>query len=293
MLNEFLQYIQYEKNYSSHTVLSYHNDLLQFCDFLQTEFDHFDPAAIQAQQIQQWILSLMSSKLSARSIARKISTLRSFWRFLQKKGHTTDNPTLKIILPKTNKPLPLFFKQTEMDNALDESFLTGDFISLRDHLMIELFYITGIRLSELISMKNNDIDTEECRLSVIGKRNKQRIIPFSKEFSTKVEHYIQIRNDQVDEISPYLFVRENGKKLYPRMVYRIVHDTMSQVSSLSRKSPHVLRHTFATTLLNEGADINAVRELLGHSSLAATQVYTHTSFDELHNIYKHAHPRAK
>lgn len=293
MLNEFLQYIQYEKNFSSHTVLSYHNDLQQFCDFLQTDFDHFDPAKVEAQQIQQWILTLMSAKLSARSIARKISTLRSLWRFLRKNGHATNNPALKIILPKTNKPLPLFFKQTEMDNALDETFLPGDFTSLRDHLMIELFYITGIRLSELISIKNTDIDFEECRLSVTGKRNKQRIIPFSKEFSIKIEQYILIRNEQVAEISPYLFVRENGKKLYPGMVYRIVHETMSQVSSLSRKSPHVLRHTFATTLLNEGADINAVRELLGHSSLAATQVYTHTSFDELHNIYKHAHPRAK
>jgi len=293
MLNEFLQYIQYEKNYSSHTVLSYHNDLLQFCDFLETEFDHFDPAKVEAQQIQQWILLLMTSKLSARTISRKISTLRSLWRFLQKTGHTTKNPTLKIILPKTNKPLPLFFKQTEMENALDESFLAGGFTPLRNHLMIELFYITGIRLSELISIKNNDIDIAECRLSVTGKRNKQRIIPFSKEFSAKVEHYIQIRNEQVDDLSQFLFVRENGKKLYPRMVYSIVHETMSQVSSLSRKSPHVLRHTFATSLLNEGADINAVRELLGHSSLAATQVYTHTSFDELHNIYKHAHPRAK
>jgi len=267
--------------------------LLQFCDFLQTEFDHFDPSIVEAQQIQQWILMLMSAKLSARSISRKISTLRSLWRFLQKTGYAAKNPTLKIILPKTNKPLPLFFKQSEMDNALDESFLAGDFTSLRNHLMIELFYITGIRLSELISIKNNDIDIAECRLSVTGKRNKQRIIPFSKEFSAKVDHYIQIRNEQVDDLSPFLFVRENGKKLYPKMVYHIVHETMSQVSSLSRKSPHVLRHTFATSLLNEGADINAVRELLGHSSLAATQVYTHTSFDELHNIYKHAHPRAK
>lgn len=293
MINEFLQYLQYEKNYSSHTVLSYHTDLIQFCSFLQVEEDQFTPASVEAKQIQQWVLSLMSSDISARTLSRKISTLRSFWRFLLTRGYTQKNPTLKIILPKTNKPLPAFFKQTEMETALDETFLPENFEALRNHLILEMFYLTGIRLSELISIKDNDLDLAEGNLRVVGKRNKQRIIPVSKDFCLKIEQYIRIRNEQIKIQAPFLFVRENGKKLYPNMVYNLVHNAMSQVSSLSKTSPHVLRHTFATGLLNQGADINAVKELLGHSSLAATQVYTHTSFDELYNIYKQAHPRAK
>lgn len=293
MIKEFLQYLQYEKNYSSHTVLSYHTDLIQFCDFLQIDENQFNPGEINAQRIQQWVLVLMSDKLSARTLSRKISTLKSLWHFLLTRGYAQQNPTLKIILPKTNKPLPAFFKQTEMETALDETFLPDNLEALRDHLIIEMFYLTGIRLSELISIKDTDIDLTEGNLRVIGKRNKQRIIPISKDFCIKLNHYIRKRNNEVETFSAELFVRSNGKKLYPKMVYNLVHNTMSQVSSLHKRSPHVLRHTFATGILNQGADINAVKELLGHSSLAATQVYTHTSFDELHNIYNQAHPRAK
>jgi integrase/recombinase XerC len=180
-----------------------------------------------------------------------------------------------------------------METVLSENFLPDNFIALRNHLIIETFYLTGIRLSELIGIKDTDVDLAECNLRVTGKRNKERIIPFSNDFSKKIEQYIRFRNEKIEAITPYLFVLENGKKLYPYMVYNLIHNTMSQISSLSRKSPHILRHTFATGLLNEGADINAVKELLGHSSLSATQIYTHTSFDELYNIYKHAHPRAK
>ncbi|MDD3077554.1 MAG: tyrosine-type recombinase/integrase [Paludibacter sp.] len=293
MINEFLQYIQYEKNYSSHTVLSYHTDLIQFLSFLKIAPENFNPDSILAEHIRQWILNLLENKVSARSISRKISTLKSFWKFLKIRGYTTKNPTLKIILPKTKKPLPAFFKKTEMSIALDETFLPEDFESQRDHLIIETFYNTGMRLSELITIKDADLDAVENTLKVTGKRNKQRVIPLSKEFCVKLVDYMRLRDYSVENTTSYLFVRNNGMKLYPKMVYNMVHSRMQEVSSLSKVSPHVLRHTFATELLNEGADINAVKELLGHSSLAATQVYTHTSFGELQNIYKHAHPRAK
>lgn len=293
MMNEFLQYLQYEKNYSSHTVLSYNTDLLQFCNFLKITPDSLDPKAVSSLQIQQWVLSLMSAEISARTLSRKISTLKSFWHFLLARGYVSQNPTLKIILPKTKKPLPAFFKETEMTAVLDKSFTPEGFVPIRDQLILTVFYLTGMRLSELLNIRDNDIDLPEGNIRVIGKRNKQRIIPIDKSLCNDIEQYITLRNESIDAFEPYLFVRNNGKKMYPKLLYNIVHSNMSEVSSLNKRSPHVLRHTFATSLLNGGADINAVKELLGHSSLAATQVYTHTSFEELYNIYKQAHPRAK
>ena len=293
MVNEFLQYLQYEKNYSSHTVLSYRTDLYQFCDFLVIKPQEINTLNVNSQQIQQWTLLLISTKISARSLSRKISTLKSFWKFLLVRGLATQDPTLKIILPKTKKPIPAFFKEKEMDSALDNKSNPNDFETTRDLLIISIFYQTGIRLAELISIEDKDIDLINGNLRVTGKRNKQRIIPISNSLCKEISEYIELRNNKLEILSVNLFLRENGQKLYPKLIYNIVHNTMSEVSSLHKRSPHVLRHTFATSILNGGADINAVKDLLGHSSLAATQVYTHTSFEELNNIYKHAHPRAK
>ncbi len=293
MVNEFLQYLQYEKNYSSHTVLSYHTDLLQFCDFLKITSEQFSPSEIKSQHIQQWVLSLMSSDISARTLSRKLSTLKSLWRFLLLRDYTAQNPTLKITLPKTKKPIPAFFKDSEMATLFENKYIPEGFEPARNQLILSTFYQTGIRLAELLNIADHDVDLIAGNIRVIGKRNKQRIIPISKELCTDIERYIIVRNKLVECQAANLFLLSNGKKMYPKILYNLVHNTMSQVSSLHKRSPHVLRHTFATSMLNGGADINAVKQLLGHSSLASTQVYTHTSFDELYNIYKHAHPRAK
>lgn len=294
MINDFLQYLQYEKNYSSHTVLSYHNDLNQFYQFMNIESGIFNPDLVTQADLRSWIMQLTEAGCSARTIARKISTLKSFWRFLLLRSLATRNPTLKIILPKTKKPLPMFFKHREIVEALDSSFIMpDDFKRLRDLLIIELFYMTGIRLSELISIQDTDIDIQTCEVKVTGKRNKQRILPLDAGLCERIEKYRSLRNRITEAVPESFFVRSNGKKMYPKLVYNIVHAVMSQVSTLPTISPHVLRHSFATGLLNNGADIGALKELLGHSSLAATQVYTHTGFGELHTIYKRAHPRAK
>lgn len=292
MINRFLQYIQYEKNYSSHTVLSYHTDLVQFCNFHKINSEAFNPDLITHRQIQQWILSMLDEKKSARTISRKISSLKSFWNYLLLQNIARENPTKKIILPKTNKPLPAFYKQSEMNKFLSENIQNVDFESIRDRLIIDLFYQTGLRVSELISLKDSSIEYTEKQLKVIGKRNKERIIPIGNRILSEIIEYQKIRNQDIEVCEDNLFVLKSGKKMYSKAIYNIVSKKMSPVSTLHKQSPHVLRHTFATTLLDSGADINAVKDLLGHSSLAATQVYTHVSFSELNKIYKQAHPRA-
>jgi integrase/recombinase XerC len=293
MINEFLQYLQYEKNYSFHTVLSYNTDLLQFCEFLEIPFESFDPELVDRQKIQSWVLLLMSDKLSARSLSRKISALKSFWKFMIRRGHASQNPTLKILLPKTKKPITSFFKESEMEAVLDDSFLTDDFESVRNRLILSVFYMTGIRRAELINIEDKDVDLLNGNLRVIGKRNKERVIPIGSVLCEEIQQYLDIRTLELGAFTEKFFVKVNGMKLYPKLIYKIVHDAISEVSTLQKRSPHVLRHSFATTLLNGGADINVLKELLGHSSLAATQIYTHSSFEEIYNIYKQAHPRAK
>lgn len=292
MITSFLQYIQYEKNYSSHTVLSYGVDLQEFHSFLKKYSITFDPKKITSEDIRQWMLELMEEGKSPRSINRKISALRSFYRFLnEKKWGGSYNPTDGIIVPKVKKTLPYFFKEKEMEAVLNMETNSDDFEGLRNRLIIELFYQTGIRVSELISIKDTDIDFVLESVSIIGKRNKQRIIPLGKNVLDEIKKYMNARDAKIKSTCVFLFVNEKGEKLYREKIYRITKSSMSEVSSLQKKSPHVLRHTFATTMLNNGADLNVVKTILGHANLAATEIYTHATFEQLQSIYKQSHPR--
>jgi len=289
----FIQYLRYEKNYSTHTVVAYKRDLSQLMDYVESEFQVTQPELIDSDMLRSWMVSLMEEGISARTVNRKLSSVKSFWHYLMRQGCTSVNPVQKVLAPKTNKPLPVFLKEDEMENLLGPThFSENDFVAERDHLIIDLFYSTGMRLSELIGLTDEQVDLEAGLLRVTGKRNKQRLIPFGPELKAAFSSYKTIRDAQLSGKSFRLLVRENGLPLYPQLVYKMVHRKMSEVATLSKNSPHVLRHTFATTLLNRGAELNAVKELLGHSSLSATEVYTHTTFEELKKVYKQAHPRA-
>lgn len=293
LIEEFIQYLRYEKNYSTHTVVAYECDLSQFMEYAERQFGVSEPIAIDSDMLRSWMVSLLESGVAARSVNRKLSSLKTFWHYLRRTGAVTSNPFKKVVPPKTSKPLPVFLKEAEMEALLNPVSVDTDcFPEVRDQLIIELFYSTGMRLSELIGLKDETIDLNGCTLKVTGKRDKQRLIPFGPGLKSTISQYIKLRNEQVERHCDRLLVRNDGTPLYPQMVYRMVHQKMSEVGTLTKNSPHVLRHTFATTLLNRGAELNAVKELLGHSSLSATEVYTHTTFAELKKVYKQAHPRA-
>lgn len=294
MITKYIEYLRYEKNYSSHTEISYLNDLLQFAGFLDNHHPGVSLEEIDGDLIRLWMVDLMKGKIVARSVNRKLSALKSFFGYLQRKDILNSNPAVKIVGPRMAKPIPSFVNDKDMDvllpvNSLDYS---DDFAKFRDVLLVELLYVTGIRRAELIGLKDEDIDYYSRTMSVIGKRNKQRLVPLSADMCDKIRLYMSVRDGRLELKPEALFVREDGRALYPMLVYRIVNEQLSQISTLSKASPHVLRHTFATSMLNNGADINAVKEILGHSSLAATEVYAHTSFEELKSIYNKAHPRA-
>ena len=292
LIEKYIRYLRYEKNYSLHTEISYSKDLHQFAEFLSLHFPDVDIKSVDNDVIRMWIVSLMEDKMSPRSVNRKLSALKSFYKYLLRIGEMSSNPMKKIVGPKTSKPIPAFVNNSDMDKILDEAGVEDDFESFRNHVMIELFYVTGIRRAELLGLKDVDIDFGSKTIQVTGKRNKQRLIPVSDDMLLLIEQYMTMRNEEVENQSGYFFVKKDGEKLYPMMIHRIVTESLGQISTLSKTSPHILRHSFATGMLNNGADINAVKELLGHSSLAATEVYTHTSFEELKKIYNKAHPRA-
>lgn len=292
-VEDFLQYIRYEKNFSAHTVVAYRHDLDQFFEYIQCEYKTDSPDEIDTDMIRSWMVCLMEDGMSARSVNRKLSCLKSYWHFLVRREITSRNPVKRITSPKTNKALPVFLKVDEMNEIFNlQDKKDCPFESVRDKLIIEIFYQTGVRLSELIGLKDEDVDTATCMLKVTGKGDKQRLIPFGNELGEQINDYLDLRSKYVEGKPQGFFVRKNGMPLYPQMVYRIVHNKLTNVATLTKNSPHVLRHTFATTMLNNGAELNAVKELLGHSSLSATEVYTHTTFEELKKVYKQAHPRA-
>jgi integrase/recombinase XerC len=292
MIDLFLQYIRYEKGLSSHTELSYRTDLIQFACYISDDVASFDPASVTTVQVRAWIVSLLEAGDSSRTVNRKVSTLKSFYRFLNYKLLLTNNPTKKIISLKIKKKLPLFFNEKEI-NFVSGNMLENTFEESRDKLIIELFYQTGIRCSELIGIKDLDVDFSRKTLRVLGKRNKERLIPFGDVLQQTIMNYILIRNEAIEHTAERLITLKSGAPVYRRLIYTKVHNAFSGVSTLSQRSPHVLRHTFATMLLNNGAELNVVKELLGHSNLSATEIYTHTTFDQIHSIYKQAHPRAQ
>lgn len=293
-IQEFLKYLEFEKRYSSHTLKSYETDLRQFYEFCLGESTDFNPSEINYKFIRTWLVYMVNHGLSPRSINRKISSLKSFFGYLLSTGKIESNPMLKILSPKTDKKLPSFVDKENINNLLDTWELKDTFRGWRDFLIIEIFYFTGIRLSELINLKISDVNLSELTIKVLGKRNKERLVPFTSVLKNDILRYLDMRKLEAGdyEHNDFLFITESGKKLYPVMVYRIVKSYLQLVTQVEKRSPHVLRHTFATHMLNNGADLNAIKELLGHSNLSATQVYTHNTFEKLKKVYKQAHPRA-
>ena len=286
-LEDFINYIKSEKRFSKHTITSYETDLNQFFNFIQLECQITKPQDVSFKLIRNWISSLLENNLKSTSVNRKISSLKSYYKFLLVSNYVDTNPTLKLISPKSSKRLPVFVEKDNMDSLFDKDFFEDSYEGKRDKLIIELFYFTGMRLSELINIKTSDIDKVNSQIKVIGKRNKERLIPITFNTLKDINEFINFY-----EIENFLFTEGNGKKLYSKKVYRIVNKYLAKISSIKKKSPHVLRHSFATHMLNNGADINAIKEILGHANLSATQIYTHNSIKKLKNVHKQAHPKA-
>jgi integrase/recombinase XerC len=287
MLDNFILYLTTEKRYSQHTIDAYERDLTQFINYAEVkkiiEFNEFSSTFIRG-----WIVQLFEEKIKAKSINRKLAALRTFYKWLRKEELVTINPMAKVQGPKNEKRLPAFAKESELQTEKLDELYADSLNGKRDKVIFELFYQTGIRLSELIDLRVQNVSSESIK--VIGKRNKERIIPISKDLYDQIQTYIQVKNQQVGE-SPFVFSLKFGKKIYPMLVYRIINQYLSIATNLDKTSPHVLRHTFATHMLNRGTGLETLKDLLGHANLSATQVYTHNSFAQLTSIYSQTHPR--
>ena len=288
-INQFLDWLLKEKRYSEHTVKAYETDLIQFEEFLKSTYDAGLTNANSAM-LRSWVVALMESGINTKSVNRKISSLKSLYNFLHRKNVIEVLPTSKLVSPKVKKPLPSFIKNAEMEALFENFEFSDDYAGKRDELIMEILYSCGIRLSELIGIMEGNVNLHDASLKVLGKRNKERIVPLHVELIKKLKAYRNIKEKTFD--SPYLLLTDKGQKMYPKFVYRKVNYYLGQVTTSKKKSPHILRHTFATHMLNNGADLNTIKELLGHTNLSATEVYTHNSIEKLKNIYKQAHPRA-
>ncbi|RLD72421.1 MAG: integrase [Bacteroidetes bacterium] len=290
-IDDFLKYLQAEKRYAVHTIKAYKNDLNQFHAFCQeTDREGMD---LHFRVIRSWVVSLMDSGYSSRTVHRKLTSLSTYCSYLIKEGQLDSNPVERVLKPKLNKRVPAFVEEGKMDLLLDEYDFGEGFTGTRNRLVLDMLYQTGMRRSELIGLKTGSINREGKSVKVMGKRGKERIIPVGDELLASVEKYMVVRSEvMADKAGNSLIVTEKGGAAYDKLVYRIVNNYLSMVTTLDKKSPHVLRHTFATHMLNRGADLNAIKELLGHANLSATQVYTHNTYKKLKSIYNQAHPRA-
>ena len=290
--DDFLRYLAYERNYSVRTVGEYRDDLNAFEAFYREIDATLSWKEIDEDIVRDWLVSMMEAGRAATTVSRRLSALRTFYKFLLKRGWVDADPVRDVQSPKKGKPLPVFVKESEMDRLLDGAFFGNDFQGKRDKLILEMFYVTGIRLSELTGMDVHDVDTSGRVLKVTGKRNKQRIVPFGNELQSLLEAYSAARKAEDVGEGGAMFVDERGKRLTNARVRRIVQNYLGQVTTLKKRSPHVLRHTFATSMLNHHADLETLKELLGHESVSTTEIYTHTTFEELKKMYNQAHPRA-
>ncbi|MFO8001647.1 MAG: tyrosine-type recombinase/integrase [Marinilabilia sp.] len=287
----FLNYLKYEKRSSEHTLVAYESDLRQFDAYMKET--GMDEIQIKSRFVRNWVVAMHYNNLKPRSIHRKIASLKAYFRFLLREQIIETSPVEGVVLPKLPKNLPDFVKEKEMDFLLDHVSFGDDYPGVRDKTIIDLFYGTGIRLSELVALKDHDFDLSRGLVRVLGKRNKERLVPMNQNTVGNVSKYMEVRNQTFGSAkAPFFFLTDGGEAIYHKLVYRIVNKHLKVVTTLAKKSPHILRHTYATILLNRGADINAIKELLGHANLNATQIYTHNTFEKLSSIYNQAHPRA-
>lgn len=292
--NTFIQFLRYEKRFSPHTVLAYQNDLDQFLRYLETIYGIKNAEQITHTHVRSWVVEMMTESYSARSVRRKLSTLKTWFHFLMKRGAVTRDPMLKVNLPKVEKRLPSVVRPESLELLFSDIDFGHDFEGIRNRLILEMLYATGMRRSELLLLRASDINFAKRYLKVTGKGNKQRLIPFGKSLDRSINDYLDSRNAEFPGSSKeVLFLTRKGKPIYPKLVYNIVKTNLSKVTSVDHRGPHVLRHSFATHLSENGADLNAIKELLGHSNLAATQIYTHNSIEKLKKTYQQAHPKAK